>query len=202
MRYPYLVEFRLCGEPRRVARGLILEIYKRFRVTGNVKRRPVPHVTLYGPFQAGSARRVAESIREAARGFGPFGYGIDGFDSFDKKTGWFSRKRNVVYLGISAGSDMKRFRSRLHGRLAGITRPKDPAIERKDPFPFHVTLAIRDIDEKFDEIWQYLMSADTSISGEFCGITLLRDGKILCEYDLESKRLLGRRQALRRRCAS
>lgn len=201
-RYPYLIEFRLCGKPRGEAKKLIYDLYKKFGVRENLRQRPVPHVTLYGPFQARSVRQIANIIKDAAQDFDAFRYTINKFDSFDKKTGWFSKRKHVVYLKINARSDIKKFHSKLYQRLVEITDPKDPDIEKMNPFPFHVTLALKDIDEKFDDIWKYLSKTNIRLRGEFCGVTLLRDGKIMCEYDLARHRLLDREQALRRRCTS
>ena len=57
---------------------------------------------------------------------------------------------------------------------------------------------MKDIDFKFDKIWEYLKKQDVKTHGTSYRITLLKDGKIMYEYDLATKRLLKRRQSLRR----
>lgn len=196
-----MVEFRLCGPPRGAAKTLIYGLYKRFGVRGNVTHRPVPHVTLYGPFQTQSIRQVMRIISGTAQNYGPFCYTITRFGSFDKKIGQFSKK-NVVYMKINPGPDMKQFRTRLYNGLSTITEPKDPSIDKIGSFTFHVTLALKDIDRHFHLIWKSLIRTRINVAGEFCGVTLLQNGKIMCEYDLGRGRMLSRAQALRRRCTS
>ena len=59
--------------------------------------------------------------------------------------------------------------------------------------------AFRDIDRKFPKIWEYIKSKEEpNINQYLLRITILKNGKILCEYDLMQKRLLSRKEALDR----
>lgn len=198
--HPYLIQFRLCDKPRRIAKKLIFDIHEKFGIVGNILQPPVPHISLYGPFKAQSVKDVVNAIIYSAKGFESFCYNLDGFGVFDKKIGWFSKRRHAVYMKMNADHDMEKFRSRLYKNLVDVTDPMNPSFEEKDPFPFHVTLALNDIAERFDEIWKYLTNTKVSIFGKFYRITLLKNGKILYEYDLASGKILERDHALLRPC--
>jgi len=72
--------------------------------------------------------------------------------------------------------------------------------DKNKKFSFHATIAFKDIDRKFSDIWRYLKSKEEPYINQYLlRITILRKGKILYEYDLMLKRLLNRREALSKR---
>ena len=82
---PYLIEIRMMGPPKHMARDLIYDVHKKFRVRGAVKHRPVPHMSLFGPFGCKSLRDVIHTIGEVGSEFSELPYDIDGFDYFEIK---------------------------------------------------------------------------------------------------------------------
>ena len=58
---------------------------------------------------------------------------------------------------------------------------------------------MKDIHYKFDKNWEYLKNYDIKTKGMCFRITLLKQGKIMYEYDLSTKRLPNRRQSIGRR---
>lgn len=83
--------------------------------------------------------------------------------------------------------------------LSHITKSKNTNIDYEPNFQFHATLAISDIHQKFDDIWDYLKTYPVKSRGVCHRITLLNSGRIICEYDLVQKRVLSRREALSKR---
>ena len=75
----------------------------------------------------------------------------------------------------------------------------DASHDSRGKFKFHATIAMKDIHYKFDKIWEYLKNYHIKTKGMCYRITLLKQGKIMYEYDLLTKRLLNRRQSLSRR---
>ena len=57
---------------------------------------------------------------------------------------------------------------------------------------------MKDISKKFDKIWEYLENYEIKFEDQCFRLTVLRDSKIMYEYDLTQKKLLTRRQALNR----
>lgn len=200
---PYLIEIRLMGEPKHLARQLIYDIFHKFKVVGQVRKRPVPHVTLYGPFATKSIRKVIHAITETGSDYSQFEYGIDGFDYFELKKKFLffttSTKKNVIYLKIIPSEDLQDFRYHLAKKLLKITNAVDVSHDSRDKFKFHATIAMKDIDKKFEKIWEYLKNYKIKTRGMCYRITLLNEGKIMYEYDLPTKRLLNRSQVLRKK---
>ena len=200
---PYLIEIRLMGEPKHLARQLIYDIHHKFRVRGAVKHRPVPHMSLFGPFGCRSIREVIHTIGEVGSEYSELEYGIDGFDYFELKKKFLfittSTKKNVIYLKIVPSEDLKVFRHKLAKKLLKITDTSNIDHDSKNKFKFHATIALKDIHRKFDRIWDYLKNYKIKTNGVCLRITLLKKGKIMYEYELPTKRLLNRRQYIGRR---
>ena len=127
-------------------------------------------------------------------------YDIDGFDYFELKKKFLfittSTKKNVIYLKIVPSDDLKDFRYDLAKKLLKFTDAAKASHNSKNKFRFHATIAMNDIHYKFDKIWEYLKGYDIKTEGMCYRITLLKRGKIMYEYELQTKRLLNRRQSI------
>lgn len=190
------------GVPRYVVQENIWKIARKFLVRGAVKKRPVPHVTLFGPFRTHSIKSVIRTIVDVAKQYDSFSYEIDGFGNFDYDDNkWYTLKKRkaVIYLHIRASENMQQFRRELAEKLLSITYPKNRSNESLDDFKFHSTVAINDIADKFDDIWDHISKKPPKVHGICYRITLLKEGRIICEYDLVQKRKLNRQMALDRR---
>lgn len=202
MSYPYLIEFRLRDEAKDITKKLIFDIYNKFGVRGSVKSRPVPHISLFGPFHTRSIRDVKHIMKTVGKNFSQLDYEISGFDYFErKKRSWLipKKKKHVIYLKLKPDSNLKQFRDSLAKELLKKTKSKDIKIDSDSDFKFHATLAMKDIHHKFDDIWDYLKMYSIKTKGVCYRITLLNKGRIIiCEYDFVQKRILSRQQALSR----
>jgi len=193
----------MMGEPKHMTRQLIYDINKKFRVRGAVKHRPVPHMSLFGPFGCRSIREVIHATVEVGSEFSELHYGIDGFEYFELKKKFLfittSSRKNVIYLKIIPSKELKEFRHKLAKKLLKTTDTVNFDHDSKDKFKFHAIVAMKDIHHKFDEIWDYLKTYDIKTQGISFRITLVKQGKIMYEYDMPTKSLLSRRQSLKRR---
>jgi len=146
---------------------------------------------------------VINVIKELGSDNSELGYTIDGFDYFESKKKFLvfttSTKKNVIYLKILPSEDLKEFRHQLAKKLLKITDSSNIDHHSKEKFQFHATIAMEDIHKKFDLIWNYLKNYDVKTKGVSLRITLLRNSKIMYEYDLKTKRLLSRRQVISRK---
>ena len=201
MRKPYLIDLRLDGIAKKITRKLTYDISRKFNVKGNVRKRPVPHVTLFGPFSTRNMKKVIQSIRETGSQFSSLDYKIDGFDFFEEKKTFLnipiSKRKSVIFLKITPHKSLIQCQKMLAKQLFPITNTSE-FDNPKDKFHFHATLAMKDISKKFDEIWEYLMDYEINFEDNCFRLTLLREGKIMYEYDFTTKRLLTRRQSLNR----
>jgi len=201
MKKPYLIELRLDGTAKHVCRKLTYDISKKFNVKGNVRKRPVPHITLFGPFNTRRIKDILQSIQEIGSQYSSLDYSVDGFDFFEKKKTFLgiptSKKKDVIFLKIKPSKSLVQCQKILAKQLFPITNTSE-FDNPKDKFHFHATLAMKDISIKFDKIWEYLENYEIKFEDQCFRLTILRDSKIMYEYDLSAKRLLNRRQALNR----
>ena len=186
----YLIEFRLRGFAKRYSQELIKEIARRFRVRG--MKDKVSHITLYGPFTTNNERRMVSEVLNLCRQYNRVYFSIKGIDYFNNPS------NKVVYLDINPSEDLKKFRFELSSKLRGIasTISKEDSRSQED-FKFHSTIAFKDIDNKFKQILDHLNSKrHPNIRQILLRVTIIRNGKILNEYDFIQKRLFNRRQSL------
>src|SRR5665648_273745 len=185
----YLIEFRFHGYAKKYARTLIYDIARKFNVDGVTKKRAVPHITLFGPFTTRNERQVVSTVASIGQKFGLVPFSLKDFNYFNKKT------NKVIYLDIEPSHELEELRWELAKNLHPITNTRS-AFDKYKKFYFHSTIAFRDIDGKFSNIVEYINTIEKPIIKQhLLRITILKNGKILYEYDLIQKRLLDRREA-------
>jgi 2'-5' RNA ligase len=186
----YLIEFRFYGYARKYLKKSIFDVARRFRVKGATKRRPVPHITLVGPFETSEIKRVIVDVESVAKKYNLVNFKLRGFGYFNNPGG------KVIYADIEPSEELEELRWELSKRLMEYARLKEWDARKR--FSFHATIAFKDIDRKFSKIWSYLKHKEKpNIDQHLLRITIIgKGGRIVCEYDLMLKRLLNRREAL------
>ncbi|MEA2074454.1 MAG: 2'-5' RNA ligase family protein [Euryarchaeota archaeon] len=188
----YLIEFRFHGYAQKYLKRRIFEVARRFHVKGVTRKRPVPHISLAGPFETRDIKRVVRDVESVAKNYNLVNFKLKGFGYFDNPNG------KVIYADIEPSKELEELRWELATRLMKYVELKEGDKNKK--FAFHATIAFKDIDRKFSDIWRYLKSKEGPYINQYLlRITILRNGKILYEYDLMLKRLLNRREALSKR---
>jgi len=193
----YLVEIRLYGPAKKFAKDAVYTIARRFRVSGNTKKRAVPHVTLYGPFSTNDQARLVSTIKKVCESYSFKGkrddlvmYRIAGFKAFHGASG------KVVCLDIISSKKLYDLTDELADELNRFCKGQPWDMRREKLF--HSTIAFRDIDRKHDAIMSYLSRIRAPlVDCPLLRLTILRPGgKILCEYDLIQNRIMNRDEAL------
>ena len=183
----YLIEFRFYGKTKKYSRDLSRLISKRFRVRQVSKRGKPPHVTLYGGFSTSNEQEMLNRFTKICKKSDLISYQLDGFDHIEK---------NVIHLNIKPSSELIQLRKELAKELNEICQGKEWDDPNKE-FIFHNTLAFRDIEAKFDDIWHYLQSLKIpKLDRYLLRITLLKNRRIFREYDLIQRQMLHRNEAL------
>ncbi|MFZ3167174.1 MAG: 2'-5' RNA ligase family protein [Candidatus Methanoperedens sp.] len=184
----YLIEFRFHGYAKWYAKNLIYDVARKFNVRGVTQKKAVPHISLFGPFQTNDERRLVSEIISVGNRYDLVPFRIKGFD-------FFNNQNKVIYLDIRPSEELKCLRRDLAYKLLKFSNSK--AIDNNHDFTFHATVAFKDIDYKFDRIWNYIQEKqEPEIHQHLLRITIIKNSKILYEYDLMQKRLMNRRQAL------
>lgn len=190
----YHIEFRIRGHAKKYAKTLIYEVGRKFRVRGMTGRHVVPHISLYGPFFTRQQRDVVASVVKVCSKYRLVPFAFRGFSYFDNST------NKVIYLDIVPSEVLVNLRFELAKALLPITqsKSKEDAKSRTD-FKFHSTIAFKDIDYKFNDIWRYMHAKERpDIKQHLLRVTIIKNSKILYEYDLMQQKLLNRRQSLDR----
>ncbi|MEM3373588.1 MAG: 2'-5' RNA ligase family protein [Candidatus Woesearchaeota archaeon] len=186
----YLIEFRFHGYAKRYAKNIIYDVAKKFKVKGVTRKRAVPHMTLFGPFSTNNEINVIKTILNVCRKYQIISFRIKGFNYFDS---WANK---VIFLDIVPSKELKELRWELAKKLRTIVYTLSE-FDKKKEFFFHATIAFKDIDTKFDKIWKYIKNKEEpNINQKLLRITIVKNGKILCEYDFIQKKLLNRKEAL------
>ena len=185
----YLLEFRLHGYAKKYTKNLIYEVSRKFKARGVTRKRAVPHITLYGPFTTKNQNAVISKIAKICKKYDLVPFKIAGFNYFN------NYKNKVIYLNIKPSKKLEELRREISKRLSGITHTKS-SFDSRFNFYFHSTIAFKDIDKKFSNIYGYLkQKEEPNINQHLLRVTILKGSKILYEYDLMQKRLLNQKHA-------
>ncbi len=185
----FFIEFRLHGYSKSSAKKLIYSVAKKFKVKGVTNKKVVPHIALYGPGETGDIRKVISAIEKIGHKYTMVPFRIKGF-------GFFNKPKKVIYLDMDPSQPLEELRWELSQELRKISSCQPWDTERN--YAFHATIAFRDIDNKFNQIWSFIKEKEKpDINQYLLRITVIgARRRIVCEYDLILKRLLSREQAL------
>ena len=183
----YLIEFRFSGYAKKAIKELKQSITRNFHVT---RKKIVPHITLVGPLSTYDKEQLVEEVADVCKKYELVKFKLDGFDNFENR---------VIYLRIKPSVELKKLRSELAQRLEKFCEISE--FDRELHFTFHATLVMKDIQRKFDRIWEYLQSWEVPKMEQYViRITILTNKRrILAEYDLLQRKILSRRDALDRK---
>lgn len=191
----YLIEFRFQGYAKKYLKRVIFDVGKRFNVKGVTRNHVVPHITLFGPFNTNSEKKVVNALLSVCENYNLMSFKLKGFGNFENR---------VVFVDVLPSDELKKFRKELASKLIGLRNffvlkaIKTKGItDFSDHHAFHATIAFKDIARKFYPILRYLKrKRNPSIGQKLLRITLLKNGKILYEYDFLQKKLLTRNESL------
>ena len=175
---------------------LIHYVAREFGVRGAVRHRPVPHVTLFGPFGTRNMGKVKDIMADVGSPYCKLRYELDGFGYFEKSIWRIFKKKHAIYVKIMPSEEMAEFRRTLAEQLFRVCVAKDEKFDRTDGFAFHSTMAINDIAAQFDDIWEWLGRRGMKGGGTCYRVTLLENARINREYDFVRGRMLDREAAL------
>lgn len=188
----YLIEFRLSGSARKYVQDSVFDVARKFDVKGVTKNRVVPHVTIIGPIKTTNEQRLVREIIETCKKFDLMTMKFSGFISF----GSWLRGNRVLAVKIEPSSEFELLRIELVAKLSLFCQLSKFDMRKWKP---HATIAIKDIDKKFEQIKKYLENRlCPEIRHYILRITLLKNARILCEYDFMQHRTLTRFEALNR----
>lgn len=186
MAAPYLLEVRTGGRLKNDLREIIYDVAETFDVSGAAEPRPVPHITLFGPYNTDKGRQVKTTLTDIYQQYDIVPYVVDGFDHF---------RDDVIYANVVPSPELRSLRREIRTQLDPLTyneRPHDADYY----YDFHITIAFKDIGRKFDEIWDYVTTQYSPQYEEYAlRVTSLRGRNMMWEYDLVQDRILDQEEA-------
>ena len=185
----YLIDIRLMGSIKHQIRNLSDHLEERFNLGNN---RVIPHITLAGPFFTTDEKKLIEDFTRICTNQKVIPkYEVGGYGFFDDS--------RVVFVTISPDENLKQFRFQLSHALLPYCSLRNYDLVSADEFRFHATLAMKLDWLTFRRIKWYFRCEESVIYRHHpIRATLLRNTKILCEYDFIQERMLSRAQALSR----
>ena len=185
----YLMDIRVMGSVKQQIRSLSNHLEEKFHL-GN--KLVVPHITLAGPFSTDNENKLIEDFtRICADQHEIPKYEVGGYGFFDET--------RVVFVTITPDENLKQFRYQLSRAISPYCSLRDYDLDSAEEFSFHATLAMKLDWLTFRRIKWYFRERESVIYRHHpIRVTLLRNSKILCEYDFIQNRMLSRAQALSR----
>jgi 2'-5' RNA ligase len=183
----YLIDIRQMGSVKHQISTLSNQLSGKFNIRDKCV---VPHITLAGPFSTQYEEKLVEDFtricvdQEKIPNYEVGGYG-------------FFNDTRVVYVSITPDETLKQFRYQLSRAISPYCSLRDYDLDSAEEFLFHSTLA-RKLDWlTFQRIKWYVKGKEkVTYRHHPIRVTLLRNGKIVCEYDFIQKRMLSRKQAM------
>jgi len=182
----YLIDIRLMGPVQRRIQALSEELAGKF---GPGVRLAVPHITLAGPFSTDDEERL---LWDFSRICGELEkvpkFRVGGYGFFDTS--------RVVFVTVTPDEILKQFRYELAQALAPYCTLRAYDLDPADAFRFHATLAMKLDWLTYRRIrWHFRGQEEVVHRHQPVRATLLRNSKIVCEYDFARKRMLSPAQA-------
>ena len=185
----YLIDIRMMGSVKQQIRSLGNHLEEKFHLSNKLV---VPHITLAGPFSTDNENKLIEDFtRICADQQEVPKYEVGGYGFFDET--------RVVFVTITPDENLKQFRYHLSRAISPYCSLRDYDLDSAEEFRFHATLAMKLDWLTFRRIKWYFRERESVIYRHHpIRVTLLRNSKILCEYDFIQNRMLTRAQALSR----
>lgn len=185
----YLIDIRLMGPVKQQISDLSTRLRDQYRLENFLV---APHITLAGPFSTeneerlvGDFTRICSAVRKVPK------YEIGGYGVFDDT--------RVVYVSVTPDETLKQFRYALSQTIAPYCSLREYDLVPAEDFRFHATMAMKLDWLTFRRVKYYVSRQEDMIFRHHpIRATLLRNSRIVCEYDFLQERMLTRAQALSR----
>ena len=182
----YLIDIRLMGSVKHQIQTLSNQLSERFNLKDKLV---IPHITLAGPFATSDEKRLVEDFSGiCANQAATPKYEVGSYGFFDDT--------RVVFVTITPDENLKQFRYQLSRAIAPYCTLRNYDLDAADEFRFHATLAMKLDWLTFQRIkWYFRNQEPVTYRHHPLRATLLRNSKIVCEYDFIQRRMLTPAQA-------
>ncbi|MBU0459462.1 MAG: 2'-5' RNA ligase family protein [Nanoarchaeota archaeon] len=180
----YLIEFRFFGKAKWEMKELIKEVNRKFNLFQ--KYRPVPHISLVGPFTTNNPRKLVSDFKAICEKQELMRFTVEGFGAFENN--------GVLFININPDNKLDKFRWELSKTLQSYCNLRQYDYERK--FEYHSTVAMKLSPHKFKSVKKYIDRKEKpNFKHYLMRVTLIRNQKIMYEYDFFLRKFLNRNAA-------
>lgn len=185
----YLIDIRLMGSVKNQIQALSDQLREKFPCGASLT---APHITLAGPFSTNDEERLVRDFIEVCSGRETIPrYDVGGYGFFDDT--------RVVFVTITPDPCLRQLRYDLAQAIAPYCTLRDYDRDSAEDFRFHATLAMKLDWLTYRRIkWHFRQQEPIVFRHHPIRATLLRNSRIVCEYDFIQGRMLTRAQALSR----
>lgn len=183
----YLIDIRLMGSVQHQISELSNHLHEKFSL-GDM--RVIPHISLAGPFSTDNEKKLIDDFTKICRDQTVVPkYEIGGYGFFDTS--------RVIFVNIIPDENLKQFRYQLSQTIAPYCTLRAYDLDGADEFRFHSTLAMKLDWLTYQRIkWYFRNQECVKYQHHPIRVTLLRNSRLVCEYDFVQNRMLTRSQAL------
>ena len=183
----YLIDIRLMGPVKHQIHTLSNHLSEKFSLG---EKLVVPHITLAGPFSTDNEEKLVEDFTRVCSDQKAIPkYEVGGY-------GFFGGTR-VVFVTITPDETLKQFRHQISRAISPYCSLRAYDLDSAEEFRFHATLAMKLDWLTFQRIKWYFRNQEPVVHRHHpIRATLLRNAKILCEYDFIQGRMLSPAQAM------
>lgn len=183
----YLIDIRLMGSVKHQIRTLSNHLNEKFNLG---EKLVIPHITLAGPFSSGDETRLVDDFTRICSD-------QKAIPKYDVGSYGFFDETRVVYVTITPDEILRQFRYQLARSISPYCSLRRYDLDSAEDFRFHATLAMKLDWLTFQRIKWYFRNQESVVYRHHpIRATLLRNSKILCEYDFVQERMLSRAQAM------
>lgn len=179
----YLIEIRLFGRAKHETRKLTKWLSEKYKIL--IPLHVVPHITLISFISMNDENRLIKDFNLVCCCTGLIDYVIEGKGIFED-TG-------VIKLNVQPSKELVIFQRKLRDRLQQYCTLSEWSF--KEPFEFHVTI-LNHVDRNKIRYITRNFNFNERYDHKMLRATLLKNGKILCEYDFLLKKMLNQQDAL------
>jgi len=182
----YLIDIRLMGSVKHQIERLSTRLSEKFNLGTKLV---IPHITLAGPFSTTNEKKLIED-------FSAICSDQVATPKYDVGSYGFFTETRVVFVTITPDENLKQFRHQLARALSPYCTLRDYDRDSAEEFRFHATLAMKLDWLTFQRIkWYFRNHEPVTYRHHPIRATLLRNSRIVCEYDFIQKRMLTPAQA-------
>jgi 2'-5' RNA ligase len=183
----YLIDIRLMGSVKQQIRSLSDHLAEKFNLGDKLV---TPHITLAGPFSTTDENKLIEDFTRVCTNQKEIPkYEVGSYGFFDDT--------RVVFVTITPDDNLRQFRHQLSRAISPYCSLRKYDQDSAEEFRFHATLAMKLDWLTFQRIKWYFRDQESVIYRHHpIRATLLRNSRIVCEYDFIQERMLTRAQAL------